>query len=313
MSYVPMTDKDREQVRDLLRGAYDTHVHVDPDLIERRTDDLNLAKAFLDNGLKGFVLKSHYFATVERAKVVANAVPGIHAFGAVTLNHAVGGFNPVLVDVAGRAGARIIWFPTVDAANETAGREDGPVTNKLPFWAKIQREIHARGIAPAPLSVVDDEGKVRPDVQTCLELIKEYDMTLATGHLGKAEIFALVEAANQIGVKRVVVTHALFPAEQFTVDEQVRLSQMGALIEHCYTTFYTNKCSWETLFASVKAVGPDKCVLSSDLGQKVNPSITEGFFDFAHQFLAAGFSPADVRRMAVDNTTLLVEPDYVFN
>ena len=78
-----------------LKGGYDLQVHVAPDVIERRIDDLDLAQEFLAHGLRGFVLKSHYFPTAERAKVVTRAVPGIAAFGAITLNHSVGGLNPV--------------------------------------------------------------------------------------------------------------------------------------------------------------------------------------------------------------------------
>ena len=62
-------------------------------MIARRIDDLDLAKEFLAKGLKGFVLKSHYFPTAERASVVTKAVPGIRAFGAITLNHSIGGLN----------------------------------------------------------------------------------------------------------------------------------------------------------------------------------------------------------------------------
>src|ERR1043166_3000370 len=108
-----------------LQGAYDLQVHVAPDVIERRIDDIDLAKEFLACGLKGFVLKSHYFPTAERAKGVYKAVPGIHAFGAIPLNHSVGGLNPVAVELAGRSGNKVVWMPTVDAANETAGRPDG--------------------------------------------------------------------------------------------------------------------------------------------------------------------------------------------
>src|SRR5574337_1318257 len=105
-----------------LQGAYDLQVHVAPDVIERRIDDVGLAQEFQACGLRGFVLKSHYFPTAERAKVVCRAVPGVAAYGALTLKHAVGGLNPVAVELAGRSGARIVWMPTVDAANETAGR-----------------------------------------------------------------------------------------------------------------------------------------------------------------------------------------------
>src|SRR5690348_280440 len=151
-----------------LRGAYDLQVHVAPDVIERRIDDLDLAKEFLARGLRGFVLKSHYFPTAERAQVVARAVPGISAYGALTLNHSVGGLNPVAVELAGRSGCKIVWMPTVDASNETAGRLDGPNV-KLPFWAKIQRELAATGIAPPPLTVIDASGKITESMRRCIE------------------------------------------------------------------------------------------------------------------------------------------------
>src|ERR1700689_5061578 len=140
-----------DAARQAIEGGYDLQVHVAPDVIARRIDDLDLAKEFLSHKLKGFVLKSHYVPTYERAKVVTKAVPGIAAYGAITLNHSVGGLNPVAIELAGRSGCKIVWFPTVDAQNETAGRLDGPNV-KLPFWAKIQRELAATGIAPPPLT-----------------------------------------------------------------------------------------------------------------------------------------------------------------
>src|ERR1700677_2758917 len=90
-----------------LQGAYDLQVHVAPDVIERRIDDLDLAHEFLAKGLRGFVLKSHYFPRAERAKVLSKAVPGIRAMGAITLNHSVGGLKPVAVELAGRSGTKI--------------------------------------------------------------------------------------------------------------------------------------------------------------------------------------------------------------
>src|SRR2546426_12296818 len=140
-----------------LEGAYDLQIHVGPDVIARRVDDIDCAKEFLGRGMKGFVLKSHYIQTGERAQVVTKAVPGIRVFGALTLNHSVGGLNPVAVEIAGRSACKIVWFPTVDAENETAGRLGGG-SEKLPFWAKIQRELAAEGISPPPLSAIDESG-----------------------------------------------------------------------------------------------------------------------------------------------------------
>jgi hypothetical protein len=289
-----------------LQGAYDLQVHVGPDVIGRRIDDIDCAKEFLARGLKGFVLKSHYIQTGERAQVVSKAVPGIKAHGALTLNHSVGGLNPVAVEIAGRSGCKIVWMPTVDAANETAGRPDGGTT-KLPFWAKIQRELAAEGISPPPLSLIDEAGRLTDAARRCLERIAKHGMILATGHVGRREIFAVVRAAKEMGVKKVLVTHAEFPSQSLTGDEQKDLADLGAFIEHCFTTTYTSKAPWETAFANIRRSGVARTVVSTDLGQTINPPVADGFAMFAQRLLDAGFSTDEVRTMAVTNPTHLIE------
>jgi hypothetical protein len=295
-----------EAAWEALQGAYDLQVHVAPDVIERRIDDIDLAKEFLAHGLRGFVLKSHYIPTAERAKVVSKAVPGISAYGAITLNHSVGGINPVAVEIAGRSGCKVVWMPTVDAANETAGRADGPNT-KLPFWAKIQRELAAIGIAPPPLSVLDASGEISEATRICLPLISKYEMILATGHLGRVEIFKLVSAARAAGVRKIIVTHAEFPSQNLSADEQLELAEMGAFIEHCFTTMHTGKAPWETVMASIRKVGVERCLLSTDLGQTINPPVAEGFAMFAQRLLDDGFTVQEIRRMAVTNPAACVQ------
>lgn len=288
-----------------IAGAHDLQVHVAPDVIERRIDDVDLAREFLGRRLKGFVLKSHYIPTAERAKVVSRAVPGIQAFGAITLNHSIGGLNPVAVEIAGRSGTKIVWMPTVDAANETAGRVGGP-NKKLPFWAEIQRELAGMGISPPPLTVLDEKGNVNEPARRCLELIASHDMILATGHLGRAEIFALVKAAREMKLKKVLVTHAEFPSQNLTAEEQLELANLGAFIEHCFTTMHTGKAPWDGVMESIRKVGAERCVLSTDLGQTINPPVAEGFAMFAQTLLDGGFSLAQIRRMAVDNPEALL-------
>ena len=289
-----------------IHGAYDLQVHVGPDVIARRIEDLELAKEFLEHGLRGFVLKSHYVPTAERARVVTRAVPGIAAFGAITLNHAVGGLNPVAVEIAGRSGCKIVWMPTVDAANETAGRVGG-ANVKLPFWAQMQRELAAMGIAPPPLTVLGPDGDVSDATRRCLELIARHDMILATGHLGRYEIFPLVRVAREMKVHKVLVTHAEFPSQNLSAGEQLELADLGAYIEHCFTTMHTGKAPWDAVFDSIRQVGVGRCVLSTDLGQPINPPVAEGFAMFAERLLEAGFSVAEIRRMAVTNSGALVE------
>ena len=238
-----MSDAPSQRARELLRGAYDTHIHVSPDVVERRIDDLSLARRFLELGLDGFVLKSHYGSTAERAGVVSAAVPGIHALGAISLNRGVGGINPLAVEVAAREAARTVWLPTVDSVDESHER-DAPPGAAVPVWVKLQRELRDAGIEIELVPVVDDGGSLLPELREVLAMIARHGMLLATGHLSRDEIFAVVDGAIDAGVADVVVTHPEFPSQSLSVEDQRALAERGALLERCFTTPHTGKVPW---------------------------------------------------------------------
>lgn len=297
-----------DRARALVTGAYDTHVHIAPDVMTRRIDDVSLARRFAELGLGGFVLKSHYVPTSERAEIVRGIVPSVDVLGAVTLNGSVGGINPVAVEIAGRQGAKIIWFPTVDSLNQRQSRAKMPEGATPPMWAQLQDDLAADGIVSPAIAVLDPDGKVLPEVQDVLRVIAKYDMVLATGHLSQAEIVAVVDAGFDAGVRRIVVTHPEFTSQQLPVEVQRRLAKRGALLERCFTTPYTGKVSWEELFEHIRAVGPEYSILSSDLGQPFNPPVEDGLPLLVDKLLEAGFSESDVAVMAVHNTRLMTAP-----
>jgi len=288
--------------RALVSGAYDTHVHIAPDVMERRIDDLDLARRFAEVGLAGFVVKSHYVATAERAAVVRKAVPGVDVLGAITLNGSMGGMNPAAVEIAGRQGARIVWMPTVDSRNQRSS-----VATDLPgatpaMWGALQADLVEQGIVPEIVDVVDGDGAVPENVRRVLRVLARHDLVLATGHLSGAEILAVVRAARQEGVRRIVVTHPEFTSQRLPVAQQRELAAEGALLERCFTTPYTGKVSWADLFDNIRQVGPEHSLLSSDLGQPFNPPVEDGLPLFAERLLAAGFTDDEVHTMAVTNS-----------
>ena len=162
-----------------MRGSYDLHVHVAPDLIRRRIDDVSLARRCLEVGIAGVVLKSHYAATAERAAVVAGIVPGVDVLGAIVLNAAVGGLNTVAVEMAVRQGARVVWLPTFDAANETAGRGDPEPGVTLPVWAQLQIELRADGVDSEPITLLDDAGQLRQQARAVIHSTARHGVVLA--------------------------------------------------------------------------------------------------------------------------------------
>lgn len=291
----------------LLEGAYDLHVHTGPDVMSRKLDDLDMAERLLKVGMKGYGIKSHYFCTAERARLVNKAHPGFQALGAISLNHSVGGLNPLAVELAARDGAKIVWMPTFDAANEQEFFEKSR-PSKLPYWAKLFLEMKEKGQVYPGIRIFEDDGAtLKKSVPEILDIIANYKMILATAHLGKQEIFALVKAAREHNVRKVVITHPNFPSIDFTKEEQKELAELGAYMEYCFTTPHSNKTTWEAVYEQIRYVGPEHAILSTDLGQPNSPYPDEGLLEFVQHLLNNGFKPEEIRKMTVENPTFLVE------
>ena len=292
------SDSPSARGRDVVRGAYDTHLHVEPDLIRRIVDDVQLARRFSELGLAGFVLKSHYVPTAERASVVGAVVPGVSVFGSITLNRGVGGLNPVAVEIAAREGARIVWLPTVDAENEAG--DTVSLSSKQPVWRTVQNEFASVGLSEGPVKVE------RGQIERVVAVIARHHLALATGHLDSNEISEVVEMAIRGGVRCVVITHPDYPTQSVPIEQQLSLARRGAILERCFAPIYSGKVAWRQTFDAIWATGIQNNVLSTDLGQPSNPPVEDGLALMADQLMAAGFSDDEVHTMAVVNSRRVV-------
>ncbi|MFN0072910.1 MAG: DUF6282 family protein [Chloroflexota bacterium] len=288
---------DQATIRGLISGAFDTHVHTSPDVLARKTTDAELARRALDHGMAGFVVKSHFSSTVDRATVLREAFPGLQAYGGIVLNHVIGGLNPVAVDIAGRLGGKVVWLPTVDAANERGTFEGHHVETRLPYWISIARDLRDRGISGDWIEVVNDDGKVHPRARQCLELIAHHDMVLATGHIAPREMLPIVRAAREAGVRRVIITHPEFPSTHLTIDEQKALLAYDVYFERCVLQPLTGKVEWSEVIRNVQEVGVSSTILATDLGQITNPYADEGLATFIDRLLDAGLRESDISAM----------------
>src|SRR5215212_2986563 len=171
-----------------LNGVVDIHVHSDPDSVPRSIDAIDIAKLAKSEGIRALVLKNHYEATASLAYLVRKEVPGIEIFGGIALNRAVGGVNPAAVDrmtkVKGGWG-RVVWMPTFDAENQVRDSKEN-----------------------RPFVSVSKNGALLPEVKEVLAIIAKNKLTLATGHSTPQEDLMLIGGAKEMGVQRIVVTHA---------------------------------------------------------------------------------------------------------
>ena len=272
----------------LLAGSIDIHVHSDPDDRPRSIDAIDVAKLAKTRGMRAIVLKNHYDPTGPLAYVVRKEVPGIEVFGGVDLNLAVGGINPVAVEhmtqVSGGWG-RFVWMSTFDAENQVK-------------YSKENR----------PFVSVARNGQLLPEVKQVISLIAKNGLVLATGHVSPEEGLMLLREGRAQGAQRMVVTHALMAPVLMDVPQMQEAAGLGAFIEFVGGSLTGADASarMDQFADAIRKIGPEFCILSSDLGQRGNALPPDGFGAFLVAMRARGFSDQEIARMSKQNPARLL-------
>lgn len=249
---------------DILCGAVDMHVHAAPDVQPRKYDEWQLQDLYHQAGMAGYVSKCHAGDTAARAALLMKRRPPVTIYGSIVLNRPVGGLNAAAVEASAHLGGRVVWFPTVD---------------RIPIW--------------------DEAKKLLPAVFEILDCIKAYDLILATGHLPPEQALALLQAAKERGLKRLIATHVSLPLTAADLIMQRQYLACGAVLEHCWYTPFHHLSSIEAIAASIRQAGPTHGLLSSDMGQPDGLTPPQGLLQFAAALEKAGISQKDLRTMLV--------------
>jgi predicted metal-dependent TIM-barrel fold hydrolase len=276
-------------IEKLLQGSIDMHVHAGPDPVrERRLDALEASQYAQEAGMRAVVLKSHDYPTAPLAQILNKVVAGITVFGSIALDFPMGGLNVHALEMSAKLGAKVVWMPTRSSAND----------------------MQKKGRSGEGIYLLDQEGNIRRVVRELLEIIKRYDMVLATGHVSASESVALVAAAKEEGITRIVVTHPLVKTvgAYLNIEEQRHLAQMGAYIEHTCHLIMPIKHRLEParVAEAIRAIGAEHCIISSDLGQALNPPPVEGMRMMIAAMLDAGLSDQEIERVIKINPSRLL-------
>ncbi len=129
------------------------------------------------------------------------------------------------------------------------------------------------GASREDIYILDASGRVIPEVLRVIALVKEADIILATGHLSLEGIKALAKEVKNAGLRKFVVTHPELDMPRISDKEQKELLRYGAWFERCYfaTTDLGQSLDPSEIAQSIKEVGPESTIISSDLGQVGNP------------------------------------------
>jgi hypothetical protein len=284
---------------DYFRGSIDFHVHSAPDVTARLYDDLELVQKAAKAGMGAIVLKNHVTPTADRAVLAHRVFPDIEVYGGVVLNETVGGLNLRAVETMERLGAgrgKVVWLPTIDAAHHR----------------QILKQTFG-GLRVARY------GHLMPEMKEILQYIADHDLVLGTGHVSPAEILTVIPAAKRLGVKKILVTHAMASVPGLSLEQMQAIADQDALLELTYVNTLMGdnaveadhqawqQVSMQDMAAAIQTIGAEHFVLSTDLGRALDPSPIEGYRSFLEELAAAGISESELYLMSHTNPEKLLQ------
>ncbi|MEJ8543643.1 DUF6282 family protein [Methanothermobacter wolfeii] len=150
-------------------------------------------------------------------------------------------------------------------------------------------------------------GNVTGDLHEIMGIIGEHDMVLGTGHLKPDEIFHVLDIAAEYRIRKVIVNHPLTGVVGASLEEQKEMSGR-AYLEHCLVACMPRHdgLDFRRITEAVRYVGPERCILATDFGQRHNPSPMDGLKQFIHLMRMEGFRDEDIIRMCRDNPLELI-------
>lgn len=292
-----------EQVSRILQGAIDMHCHSGPSVMPRDLTHIEAMEDAAKNGLRGVLIKDHYYSVAPIVEMLHKhyAHLPVKLYSGVPLNNTSGGFNPYAVDHGVKLGAKIVWMPTFSSRNH------------IEHEKKVKRFPHTRFpmLEPTPLTVLDDAGRLRPEVLPILDMVAEHEVILSAGHLHISEIFPLFNEAKRRGVERLLVNHPSYLIDA-SLDDIRQLSAMGAYVEHSICMFVPDaflQYSPEQLKALIDAASVGRTILGSDLGQEGKAWPARGFRSVISLCLTLGYSDVQIKQMIGGNPAALLGID----
>ena len=273
-----------EQAKACLAGGYDLHMHPSPSRAPRCVNDFEALRQADDAGMAGILLKNHDEPTASRAALcmLAVAPKATDCYGGVVLNYPEGGINACAVEAAAQMGAKIVWFPTCDAKHD------------LEFTGR-KHPLDRPG-----LSVLNDEGKPLPAVYEVFDVAKQYGMAVGTGHLSLQEIDCLCAAGIRQHA-RMLFTHPEWRSVRAPMELQMKLEQMGVLIEKAWVPVSLGEVAPEEMVRTIRSLSPQNVYLVTDHGADYLKKPVDAMLEYVGTLLQNGFTRQEIRTLLHDN------------
>ncbi|MGM4893202.1 DUF6282 family protein [Tardiphaga sp. 839_C3_N1_4] len=292
-----------KEVEELLVDAIDLHCHSGPAAMPRILDHYEEMQDAAAAGFRAVLYKDHFYPGMAHAIILEKLFPqlGVHLYSGVALNNASGGINPHAVDHAIKLGGKIVWMPTLSAANHINVQASGQAKN----FPKTSQKM----LDPIPLTALDANGKLTDDTRKVIDLIAEANIILAGGHLHVSEQHVLFEEAKHRGVKKMMVNHPTYVVG-FADSDIRQLVALGVTMEHSICMFIegkSKKFSADDLAHLIEIAGVEHTILSSDLGLLGSQRPVDGFRSITQMLLDLQMPHASIKKLISENAAAFLD------
>jgi hypothetical protein len=287
---------------DFIQDAIDIHCHIDFEFSaqERKREPefqwLPKAEAM---GMRGVVLKSHWWPTVNVVPYILSAVQSkVALWSSVALNLTAGGPNPCVIEACAELGGKMVFLPTWSARNDV---------ERKGFSHRIKSYYKSHGRLENPnYYFLDDRGKLVTRGQEIIESCKAHDLTLGMGHVSWQESLAFIETARAMRFNRLVINHAHSHIIAMPLDAMKRAGDMGAFVEVCWNALAPGRMDSSELVRQLKEIGPRQVVASTDYFRPYSPNPAELFRMFLGMLHEGGLSRDEIKLVACTNPARLM-------
>lgn len=253
----------RAEIDELLYDAVDMHVHGYPEITfdcEMRLSDMETLQVAKDYGMRGIVFKSHLWPTMASVYHMKQRISEIEIYPSITLNVSAGGISAWAVEAAAKQGARVVWMPTWSSRNGSSSRLLRQYLDNMDTFDPS-----------SAIEILDDNGKLKQNVGEVIEVVKQFDLPLFTGHISIQESLALVREARAMGLEKVVLDHPDSRSVHASDEQVVEFAKAGGIVE--FTALGT--------MPAEQRIHPKKiCELIGLIGAEHAILDTDSFFDF---------------------------------
>jgi hypothetical protein len=288
---------------EMIDGAIDVHCHIDLEFSakERKREPefqwLPKAEAM---GMRGVVLKSHWWPTVNVVPYILAAVQTkVSLWSSVALNITAGGPNPCVIEACAEVGGKMVFLPTWSARNDV---ERKGFSSRIKSYYKNHAQLDNPNY-----EFLDEKGKLITRGYEIIECCKANDLTLGMGHVSWQESLAFIEAARDMRYsQRIVVNHVQSHIIGMPVDAMKRAAEMGAFLESCWNALAPGRMDSPELVQQFREIGLSQIVASTDYFRPYSPNPAELMRMFLGMLHEGGLSKEEVKQVACVNPARLM-------